>query len=111
MNELGGVGDFLTYLSIASVSVSFLIIINYDFRVQLIAYYNSSLHYLVPTSRPVACGGPGGPGPLRFAWPPSFFVSAGFRPRLAPPMDRAGPCCKIVTLRGCLLPCCLEVFW
>ena len=44
--------------------------------------------------------GGGGRAPLRFAWPPAFFA-AGFRPRLAPPMDRAGPCCKIVTLRGC----------
>ena len=51
-------------------------------------------------TRPVACGG--ARPPLRFASPSCFFVSAGFRPRLAPPppIDRAGPCCKIVTLRG-----------
>ena len=41
-----------------------------------------------------------GPGPLRFAGPPAFLYFCIFRPRL-PPMDRAGPCCKIVTLRGC----------
>ena len=41
-----------------------------------------------------------GPGPLRFAWPPCFFVSAGFRPRLAPSWIGRAPAAKIVTLRG-----------
>ena len=40
--------------------------------------------------RPVACG-----GPLRFAWPPCFFVSAGFRPRLAPPWIGRAPAAKL----------------
>ena len=44
--------------------------------------------------------GPGGPGPLRFAWPPCFFLRRAFV-YAWPPMDRAGPCCKIFTLRGC----------
>ena len=41
-------------------------------------------------TRPVACGGPGGPPPPRFAWPPLLFFAAGFRPRLPPPPHGSG---------------------
>ena len=52
--------------------------------------------------RPVACGGARGAGPtLRFAWPHLLFACGGLSSTLGPPMDRAGPCCKTVTLRGC----------
>ena len=50
-------------------------------------------------SRPVACGGRGA-GPPCVLPGPLLFFAAGFRPRLTP-MGRAGPCCKIFTLRSC----------
>ena len=45
--------------------------------------------------------GAGGRAPCVLPGPPAFFCG-GLSSRLAPPMDRAGPCCKIVTLWGCL---------
>ena len=60
-------------------------------------------YWSVHVYRPVACGGPGGAGPPPCVLPgPPAFLYNGLSSTLGPPMDRAGPCCKIVTLRGCM---------
>ena len=55
--------------------------------------------------------GGGGRAPLRFAWPHAFLYPRAFVHAWPPPMDRAGPCCKIVTLRGWSVAAFVRYFW